>query len=274
VLSALAGTAVPVPRVFLLCDDDAVIGQMFYLMEYIEGRVFVDRLLPDCEPAERAALYDAMNATLAELHKLDVAKLGLSDFGRPTGFVARQVSRWGKQWEASKTEDVPDMDRVIAWLAAHVPDGDEIAISHGDFRMGNLLIHPTEPRVVAVLDWELATIGHPLADLAYASMAYQLPYADGRGFGVTERELVALGIPSEADFVAAYCRRVGRALPRDWRFFMAFSLFRGAAILAGVYRRGLDGNAADARGVSVGGLYKIFAERAWAVAQDGATLPR
>ena len=265
VLSALADTEVPVPKTRLLCSDDSVIGQMFYIMDHVPGRVFVDALLSESTPAERAAIYDSMNDVFAKLHRVDWRAVGLGGFGKPDGYVARQVSRWTKQYVASNVPDCAAMNQVMAWLAANDPGSAEAGIAHGDFRLGNLIVHPTEPRVVAVLDWELSTIGHPLADLAYNCMAYYLPAGTGRGF--VGADLAALGIPSEADYLAAYCRRTGRDSVPDWSFYLAFSLFRMAAILAGVYRRGLDGNASDSQAIERGAGYTAMAEIAWSVAQ-------
>lgn len=266
VLKALANTAVPVPRVRLLCTDESVIGQMFYVMDHVPGRVFTDRLVPGVARAERAAMFDDMNRVLAELHRVDFRAAGLEGFGRPEGYAARQIARWSKQYAASKVRELPAMDRLIEWLGAYPLPPDEAAIAHGDFRPGNLIFHPSEPRVVAVLDWELATIGHPIADLAYNCIPYRLPEAGGRGYG--DADLDALGIPRERDYVAAYCRRTGRAEAPDWEFFLVLSMFRIAAILAGVHRRGLDGNAADAHAIEVGRVFPEIAERAWAIAQD------
>lgn len=184
VLRALAGSDVPVPRVHLLCTDESVIGQMFYVMDHVEGRVFADRLLPGCTVAERADMYDDMNRVLAALHRVDFRSIGLSTFGRADGYVKRQIARWSRQYRDSRVIDLPAMDRLLEWLPEHAPATDEAAIAHGDFRLGNLIFHPTEPRVVAVLDWELSTIGHPLADLAYNCLAYRLPHLGGRGFGL------------------------------------------------------------------------------------------
>jgi len=264
VLRALAGSSVPVPAVHLLCADETVIGQMFYVMGWVEGRVFADRLLPGCSPAERAAMYDDMNRILAALHRVDWRAAGLDGFGRADGYVARQVARWSRQYAASRTEPVPAMDRLIDWLPAHLPAADEAAIVHGDYRVGNLIFHPTEPRIAAVLDWELATIGHPLADLAYNCLAYRLTGTHDHGF--PSGDLAALGLPRETDYVAAYGARAGRTGIEDWEFFLVFAMFRIAAILAGVHRRGLDGNAADARALEASRDYRVIAERAWELA--------
>jgi aminoglycoside phosphotransferase (APT) family kinase protein len=261
VMAALAGSAVPVPRMRLLCSDESVIGTPFYVMDHVPGRVFADRLLTACSAADRAAMYDDMNRVLAALHQVDWRAAGLDGFGRPEGYVRRQIDRWSKQYVGSAVGECPDMDRLIDWLVAHVPERDETAIAHGDFRLGNLIFHPTDPRVVAVLDWELATIGHPLADLAYCCLAWHLP---------TELQGIAgadlPGLPDEASFVAAYVSRVGRSALPDFRFFLAFSLFRWAAIAAGVYRRALDGNAADAGGLAAGEKFRELAAIGWRVA--------
>jgi aminoglycoside phosphotransferase (APT) family kinase protein len=210
-------------------------------------------------------MYDHMNAILAALHRVDWRAAGLEGFGRADGYVARQVARWSRQYEASRTEAVAAMDRLIAWLPAHLPKSDEAAIVHGDYRVGNLIFHPSEPRVVAVLDWELATIGHPLGDLAYNCLPYRAAGIQGQGF--PPGDLGALGLPCEADYVAAYAARAGRGGVEDWEFFIVFAMFRSAAILAGVYRRGLDGNAANARALEAGRDYRLVAERAWAIAE-------
>jgi aminoglycoside phosphotransferase (APT) family kinase protein len=264
VLKALQDTNAPVPRVHLLCDDDAVIGAMFYVMDYVDGRVFTDRLLPGCTPQQRREMYDACNEVLAQLHRVDYRAVGLEDFGKPTGYVARQVARWSKQYLASCLEDAPAMNRLMEWLSANMPAQDEATIAHGDYRIGNLLFHPTESRVVAVLDWELSTIGHPLGDLAYCCSAYHISGAGGRGLdGV---DLAALGIPTEAEFVDSYRQRVGRKDIPHWTFFIVFSMFRSAAILAGVYRRSVDGQGVDARMAEARQAYQDIAARAWAIA--------
>jgi aminoglycoside phosphotransferase (APT) family kinase protein len=265
VMRALADTGVPVPRVHLLCTDESVIGQMFYVMDYVPGRVFAgDRTLPSLAPAERAAMYDDMNRVLAALHRVDWRAVGLEGFGRPDGYFARQIARWSKQYEASRVEDVASMEHLMRWLPERVPRDEAATIVHGDYRLGNLIFHPTEPRVMAVLDWELSTIGHPLADLGYNLLTYHVPPSAG---GAPEAAMTALGLPSEADYVAEYCRRTGRAGVSDLEFVIVFSLFRLAAIVAGVYRRALDGNAADARALERGAMFREIADRAWEIAR-------
>jgi aminoglycoside phosphotransferase (APT) family kinase protein len=262
VQSALAGSAVPVAPMRLLCRDESVIGTMFYVMDHVKGRVFADRTLRGVPPADRAAMYDDMNRVMAALHQVDWRAAGLEGFGRPQAYVARQIDRWSRQYVAANTGDVPEMDRLMEWLPRHVPSADETAIAHGDFRLGNLIFHPVEPRVLAVLDWELSTLGHPLADLAYNCIPWRLPVAIEGLVGAD-----APGIPDEAAYVAAYCRRTGREGVPDLDFFIVFSLFRWAAIAAGVYRRALDGNAADARAMETGNKFRVLAEAAWALAQ-------
>ena len=265
VLNALKNTDVPVPQVHVLCEDDSIIGTMFYVMDYVEGRVYTDRLLPGCTPEQRRDMYDAMNDVLAKLHSVDYKAVGLADYGKPTGYVARQVSRWSKQYVASAVEDTPAMNELMKWLPANQPLEDEATIAHGDYRIGNLLYHPTESRVVAVLDWELSTIGHPLGDLAYCCSAYHSPSAGGRGFA--DFDLRDLGIPTEAEFLEAYRRRTGRPEIPNWKFFIVFSLFRSAAILAGVYRRAIDGQGVDARMRETKQAYQDIAVRAWEIVQ-------
>jgi len=264
VMRALADTAVPVPKMLLLCTDESLIGQMFYIMQYVEGRVFTDPGLPHLSAGERAALYASMNETLANLHQVDIAQVGLTGFGRPEGFLTRQIARWSRQYASAQLPRCTAMDQLMAWLAGQDPGPEEVAIHHGDFRLGNLMIHPSEPRVIAVLDWELATLGHPLADLAYTCLVYHGPVFMS---GATPLAASA-GIPSEADFVSAYCRRAGRGPVAAWPYFLAFSLFRAAAILAGVYRRALDGNAADANALARGAVYREVAQLGCSIARS------
>ena len=246
VMSALAGTAVPVPRMLHLSAEDSPIGRMFYVMDFLDGRIFWDPALPEArDNDERAAIYDAMNVTLAAMHDVDVEAVGLGDFGRPGNYFERQLARWTSQYRASETGTVADMDRLISWLEKHMPaDDGRVSLVHGDYRLDNLIFAPDRPKVVAVLDWELSTLGHPFADIAYQCMQWRLPHASGfRGLGGVERS--ALGLPSEEAYVAAYCRRRGLEGIGNWTFFLAFSFFRLAAICQGVYKRALDGNASN-----------------------------
>ncbi|UVK47326.1 phosphotransferase family protein [Mesorhizobium sp. AR07] len=246
VMSALAGTAVPVPGMLHLSTEDSPIGRMFYVMDFLDGRIFWDPALPEArDNEERAALYDAMNGTLAALHEIDVEAVGLGDFGRPGNYFERQLARWTSQYRASETGTVADMDRLIAWLETHGPaDDGRVSLVHGDYRLDNLIFAPDRPKVLAVLDWELSTLGHPFADIAYQCMQWRLPHASGfRGLGGIDRR--ALGLPSEADYIAAYCQRRGLTGIGNWTFFLAFSFFRLAAICQGVFKRALDGNASN-----------------------------
>jgi aminoglycoside phosphotransferase (APT) family kinase protein len=263
VIRALADTDVPVAPASLLCEDASVIGTPFYVMGFVEGRVFTDPGLAGMAPAERAAIYDAMNDTLARLHKVDWRAVGLAEFGRPDNYVARQIARWSKQYEASKTGDVPDMDRLIAWLPQNIPARDETTLVHGDFRLGNMIFHPHAPRVVAVLDWELSTLGHPLSDLAYNCMLYHLPADLPTVRGFDDVDLAALGIPNESAYVAAYVERTGRDPGADWPFFLAFSFFRYAAIVQGVYARALQGNASSTTAERLGRTAPRLAAIGW-----------
>ena len=263
VISALADTDVPVARARLLCDDDTIIGQMFYVMDAVEGRILVDPSMPDQTPAERTAIFDSMNDVLARLHKVDPARVGLADYGRSGQYIARQIARWSKQYAELKTEDIPAMDKLAAWLPANIPDdGDPTSIVHGDYRLGNLIVHPSEPRVVAVLDWELSTLGHPLCDIAYNCLGYHLKDPP---HGYANVDFACLGLPTEQDYVAAYCRRTGRASIPHWNYYLAFSLFRLAAIAQGVYRRGLDGNAANPDSIKMSKSARERAELAWSL---------
>lgn len=260
VTGALADSGVPVPRLRGYCAEAALIGTPFYLMDYQPGRIFTDPLLPGLGPDERAAIYDAMNDALARLHGIDWSAAGLADFGRPEKFVVRQIARWSRQYEATRTDDVPAMEDLRRWLEAHSPADELAAIAHGDFRMGNLIFHPTEARVVAVLDWELATIGHPYSDLAYNCMTYHLPAGHAISAGFVGDGIDTDGIPDEAEYLAAYARRSGHDPRPNWRFFMAFSLFRVAAIQQGVYARSLQGNASSNIAQLFGESYRMVAE--------------
>ncbi|MCU5784115.1 phosphotransferase enzyme family protein [Alcanivorax balearicus MACL04] len=259
---------VPVPTMRALCEDDDVIGTSFYVMDFVPGRVFSEPLL-ECLPTaqQRRAVYEAMVDTLAKLHSVDYRVAGLEDFGRPQGYVARQVKRWRAQYQASKTDELPAMDNLIDWLEEHIPEDDSAAIAHGDFRMGNLLLAPDQPKVVAVLDWELATIGHPLADLAYFCLPYHLPHGIQGVRGLDGLDLSERGIPDEHVLLERYCRGCGRDGISDWPVFLAFALFRTAAILQGVYARALQGNASNRDALEVGKRAGLMAERGWQIAR-------
>ena len=262
VITALAGTGVPVPRTYVLCEDPSVIGTVFFVMECVHGRLFTQPWLADIAPAERAARFDAMNDVLARLHRVDWRAVGLEGFGRPGNYFARQIHRWITQYRASETERIESMERLIDWLPAHVPADDETTVVHGDYRPGNMIVHETEPRVAAVLDWELSTLGHPLADLGYNCIPYHL----GSDLdGMADRDLAALGIPSEKDYLATYCHRVGRDGIEDFDFYVAFSLFRLAAIAQGIMGRVLAGTASDPNARLRGERARLMADAAWAL---------
>lgn len=267
VMTALRQTGLPVPQTHLLCVDDSVVGTPFFVMGCIDGRVFRQPHLPGVPPHDRAAMYEDMGDVLARLHRVDVTSVGLDDFGKPGNYYARQIARWGQQYLAAKTGNIDSMERLMEWLPAHIPPGDDTAIVHGDYRVENLIFHPAEPRVVAIVDWELSTLGHPLADLAYNCLTYHLP-ADALG-RADAADADRQGLPSEADYVAAYCRRTGRDGIPHWNFYLAFSMFRLASILQGVYGRGLQGNAASAYALQRGAAARQIADRAWETATGG-----
>jgi aminoglycoside phosphotransferase (APT) family kinase protein len=264
-MHALQGSGVPVARVHALCQDDAVIGSAFYVMKFIEGRIFWDPRMPSLARGERAALYDAVNETIARLHAVDPDRVGLADFGKRGNYMERQISRWSRQYRASETEPIPAMDRLIEWLPQHLPPEGETRIVHGDFRVDNLIFAPDAPRVAAILDWELSTLGDPLADFAYHVMTWRLAPALFRG--LAGADLATLGIPSEAEYIAAYCRRTGRADIANLDFYVVFGLFRLAAILQGVARRALEGTAANANAREVGARAGPLADQAWELAR-------
>jgi aminoglycoside phosphotransferase (APT) family kinase protein len=245
VMAALAETDVPVPRVLHLCEDDGVIGSMFLIMQFVEGRIFWDGRLPDLAAAERGDIYDAMNATLATLHTIEPAKVGLAEFGRPGSYFERQTARWTGQYRASETDPIASMDALIAWLERETPaDDGRVSLVHGDYRLDNMIFAADAPQILALLDWELSTLGHPFADLAYQCMQWRLPSEGAfRGLGDIDRR--AHGLPTEAEYVARYCERTGVSTIPNWTYYLAFSFFRLAAILQGVYKRSLDGNASN-----------------------------
>ena len=261
ILRALAGTDVPVPQAVLaMPDGNPVLGEAFYLMAHVEGRIFTDPAMPGLAPAERAAIFDSMNEVLARLHRLDHRALGLGAWERPEPYVARQIERWTTQYRAAQTADIPAMERLIDWLPRHLPADTAVTITHGDYKLANLVVHPREPRVIAVLDWELWAIGHPLCDLGFNALAWHLAEPPA---GLAALDWRSLGIPSESEHLAAYGRRTGRAGIDDWNFYLAFNLFKLAAILQGVYRRALDGTAASPQSLARGALAAQRAEQAW-----------
>jgi aminoglycoside phosphotransferase (APT) family kinase protein len=268
--SALAATAVPVAPMLHYCDDETIIGTSFYLMAHVAGRVFHDVMMPGVSAPDRGAIQRNLIEAIAALHSVDYRAVGLESFGRPDNYVARQIDRWTRQYEASKTEDLPAMTNLIAWLRANIPARDETAIVHGDFRLGNMVVDQDQPRIAAVLDWELSTLGHPLADLAYCCMSYHLPPGSGPAMaGYQGIDVAAMGLMSEAEALALYASLTGRATIEHWQFFMGFSLFRSAAIVEGVYARSLAGNAADERAGRMHDMCIAVAETGWNVVRGG-----
>ncbi len=263
VISALYGAGFPVPRPFVLCDDAVVIGTMFYIMEFVDGRIIWDLDLPQSTPGERAAIYDSLNATIADLHNIDYEALGLADYGKPGNYFARQISRWSRQYRASETQSIPEMDRLIDWLPGNVPDDESASIVHGDYRLDNLVLHPTEPRVIAVLDWELSTIGHPLGDFTYHLMAWKMPRLGIGASGLLDKDLEALGIPDADAYTKRYCERTGRDGIANFEFYFAFNLFRLAAIVQGIAGRVRDGTAASAHADRAADAVAPLAELGW-----------
>ncbi len=268
VIRALRDTDVPVPDALHLCEDTEVIGTAFYIMRFVEGRVYSDPTAEGLSPQQRRDIMNATADTMAKLHRVDYKAVGLEEFGRPGNYISRQISRWSKQYEASRTGDNPAMEKLMAWLPNNLPDADETTIAHGDFRVGNLMLHPEREEVVAVLDWELATLGHPLSDLAYCCIPYSLEAGQKGMRGLIGLDLKALGMPTEEEFVARYAEAAGRPGGIEaWPFYKAFSLFRLAAIVQGVYKRALDGNAANADAITMGDRAAKLAEAGWREAQ-------
>ena len=265
IMTALAGTAVPVPRTWCLCEDPDVIGTPFFVMDHVEGNVYWDPTLPGLSPPERRAVWLEINRVIAELHRVDYQAVGLADYGRPGNYIARQIERWTKQYRASETERIEAMDNLIEWLPKNIPPGDETTIVHGDYRIDNLIFEAGKPRVAAVLDWELSTLGHPLADFAYHLMAWRL--APGQFRGMHGADLKALGIPEEAEYIALYCERTGRSGIGDVEFYLAYNMFRLAAILQGIAKRALDGTASNPRAVETGKRARPTAEAGWALVE-------
>lgn len=265
VIAALAGTDVPVAKAYHLCEDDSIIGSMFYIMEFINGRVMWDPSLPEESPEQRTAIYTEMNRVLAALHNVDIDSVGLSDYGKPGNYFERQIGRWSKQYRASQTETIPAMEALMEWLPANMPaDDGRVALAHGDFRLDNMMFHPDRPEVLALVDWELSTLGHPFADLAYQCMQLRMDSSGVMsGLGGVDRK--ALGIPSEQEYVAQYCERMGLESIEHWNFYIVFSFFRFAAILQGVKKRAQEGNASSDKALQMGALVKPLAEQAVAL---------
>jgi aminoglycoside phosphotransferase (APT) family kinase protein len=261
---------VPVPKPYALCQDDGVIGTAFYIMEFLPGRIFADPKMQGVAPADRAKIFDSMNDVLARLHNVDYRKAGLGDYGREGQYIQRQLARWSSQYDLSRTADLSAMENLKTWLPANIPPGDETRINHGDYRLGNTIVHPTEPRVIAVLDWELSTLGHPLADLGYNCMMYHFGEGFGASGGYAGMDLKAFGIPTESEYLASYARRTHRDDVPHWDFYLAFSLFRLAAIVQGVYKRGLDGNASSETAKSYGDRARVLAELGWSMVKKRA----
>ena len=268
VMKALEGQGFPVPRMRALCEDESVIGSVFFLMDFVDGRIFWDPALPELTRQERAAVYDEQNATLVKLQKIDLAAAGLADYGKPGNYFQRQWQRWSEQYRASETAEVADMNRLIDWLGANMPPDDgRVSLVHGDYRIDNMMFAPDAPRLVAVLDWELSTLGHPFSDLAYQCMQWRFPNT-GESRGLAGLDRAALGIPTEEEYVGLYCRRMGLSEVPHWNFLIAFNLFRIAAIVQGVYKRALDGNASNPeRGIKMGAAVPMMARMAMEAAE-------
>ena len=274
VMHGLYGTAVPVPQMHVLCEDESVIGCAFYVMEFVQGRVLWDQTLPGMSNTERGAIYDEMNRVIAALHTVKFAERGLESYGRPGNYFERQIGRWSKQYVASVTQPIDEMDKLMAWLPANMPasakDESKVSIVHGDYRLDNLMFHPTEPRVLAVLDWELSTLGHPLADFSYQCMGWHIPPGTFRGIGGVD--IASLGIPSESEYIHRYCDRTGLSTPADlkadWNFYLAYNMFRMAAILQGIAKRVEAGTASSEQAKVNGAGARPMAELAWKFAQQ------
>lgn len=264
VMKALEQTDVPLAHMYCFCEDPEVVGTPFYVMEFVDGRILWDPALPELDASGRRALYDELNRVVAVLHKVDYRAVGLEDYGRPGNFFGRQINRWTRQYQASATEMIPAMDRLIEWLPAHIPAGDETTIFHGDLRLDNMIFHPHEPRVLALLDWELSTLGHPLADFAYHALPWRLTSEQFRG--MADKNPLPAGIPLEQEYLRSYCERTGRAVdPSEYEFCLAYSMFRLAAILQGILKRSLDGTASSAQARETGLKARGIAEAAWAL---------
>jgi len=266
VMKALAHTDVPVPQMLDYCEDESIIGTAFFIMEYLDGRIFVDQSLPGLVANERQQIYAEMNRTIYAIHRLDYAALGLETFGKPGNYFARQIARWSRQVRDANIAIPRSLNKLMDWLPEHIPAGDETSLIHGDFRMDNLVFHKTDLRIIGVLDWELSTLGNPLADFAYQCMAWRIAPTLWRG--IEGLNLGALGIPSEAEYIALYEKKLGRSISEHWPFLMAYNLFRIAAILHGITKRAMDGNANASDAVENGAKAGALADLGWACAQQ------
>ena len=265
VMKALATTDVPVPQMLAYCEDESVIGTAFFIMEYLDGRVFADQSLPGLQASERQKIYKQMNQTIAAIHRLDYESLGLDTFGKPGNYFARQITRWSRQVREANITIPNSLNQLMDWLPEHIPPEDETSLIHGDFRMDNLIFHKTDMRIIGVLDWELSTLGNPLADFAYQCMAWRIPPSLWRG--IKGLDLATLGIPSESGYIAMYEKQIGRPVSEHWSFLMAYNLFRIAAILHGISKRAMDGNANASDAIENGGKAGALADLGWACAQ-------
>ncbi len=266
VMNALNKAGFPAARQYALCADEDVIGRAFYIMEFVDGRVLWDQSLPGMTPAQRGEIYDEMNRVIAQLHTIDYAAIGLADYGKPGNYFARQIDRWTKQYRASETEKIEAMDNLIEWLPHNIPPGDDTSIVHGDYRLDNMMFHPTEPRIMAILDWELSTLGHPLADFSYHCMSWHVTPGQFRGIAGLDHK--ALGIPNEQEYIAKYCKRTGKTIRQeDFNFYLAYNLFRMAGILQGIMKRYVDGTASSAQAKKSGEAARPMAELGWSYAK-------
>ena len=266
VMKALAATDVPVPQMLAYCDDESIIGTAFFIMEYLDGRVFADQSLPGLAASERWQIYEQMNHTISAIHRLDYVSLGLETFGKPGNYFARQIARWSRQVREANIAIPDSLNKLMDWLPEHIPAEDETSLIHGDFRMDNLVFHKTDLRIIGVLDWELSTLGNPLADFAYQCMAWRIPPSLWRG--IQGLDLRALGIPSESEYIAMYEKQIGRPIVEHWPFLMAYNLFRISAILHGITKRAMDGNANASDAIENGEKAGALADLGWACAQQ------
>lgn len=265
VMKALANTDVPVPQMLAYCEDNSIVGTAFFIMEYLDGRVFVDQSLPGMQAKERHKIYEQMNRTIAAIHRLDYMSLGLESFGKPGNYFSRQIARWSRQVREANIPIPDSLNKLMDWLPTNMPGEDETTLIHGDFRMDNLIFHKTEPRIIGVLDWELSTLGNPLADFAYQCMAWRIPPDLWRG--IQGLDLGALGIPSESEYIAMYERQIGKPIVEHWPFLMAYNLFRISAILHGITKRAMDGNANASDAIENGEKAGALADLGWACTQ-------